>query len=205
MEKGIAFTLGLQQSTGEVYWARDTNNIADPVALVATSSCIWESLRCGIRIATILGISKPDWDEASRKLAEAISEHPELFRDGDNRYNYAMSWYYPVLTGVTKGQKARERIFSRWEDFVIDSWGCKCVAEEPWWVTVAETCELVIALIRIGEHKRARMLLNWILRLQDSDGRFWTGIKIPEKEVWPPDLKPTWAASAIITAVAAGL
>ena len=32
MEKGMAFTLGLQQPTGEIYWARDTKDVAYPVA-----------------------------------------------------------------------------------------------------------------------------------------------------------------------------
>ena len=206
VEKGVSFTLGLQQPTGEVCWARDTKDVAYPVALLASSSCIWQSIRCGIKLAQILGLNKPEWDAASRRLAKAIKEHPELFQNSkDKNYDYAMSWYYPVLTGLIRGRKARERIQSQWADFVIDNWGCKCVVEAPWWVTVAETCELVLALTRIGEHDRAGLLLDWMLALQDSDGCFWTGMKIPEEEVWPPEQKPTWASAAVIMAVTAKL
>jgi len=202
VERGIAFTLELQQPTGEIYWARDTRDVAYPVALTAASSCIFQSLRCGVRIARLLGVRRPEWGAASRRLARAINEHPELFQNSaDGGYDYAMSWYYPVLTGVTRGEKARERISSQWSDFVVDDWGCKCVVEEPWWVTVAETCELVLALTRIGEHDRARLLLDWVLRLQDEDGRFWTGMKIPEEEIWPPEEKPSWVSAAMIIAL----
>ena len=202
VEKGMAFTLGLQQPTGEIYWARDTKDTAYPVALLASSACIWLSIRCGIKMARILGLNKPEWGAASRRLAKAINEHPGLFQNSkDKNYDYAMSWYYPVLTGLIKGRRAKERIQSQWADFITDNRGCKCVVEAPWWVTVAETCELVLALTRIGEHNRARLLLDWILELQDSDGRFWTGIKIPEEEIWPPGQKSTWVSAAVIMAV----
>jgi len=206
VEKGISFTLGLQQPTGEIFWALDNQNAAYPVALLASSSSIWQSLRCGIEIASILGWDKPEWDDASRRLARAINESPELFqKSGDGNYDYAMGWYYPVLTGVVRGRTAKERIQDQWSDFIIDDWGCKCVVEEPWWVTVAETCELSLALAHNGELDRARLLLDWILKLQDADGRFWTGMKLPEEEVWPPGQKPTWASAAVIMAVTAQL
>ena len=204
IEKGMSFTLGLQQPTGEIYWSRDTDNVAYPVALLASSSSIWQSIRCGIEIARLLGVDKPEWDVSSQRLAEAINEHPELFQNSkDKKYDYAMGWYYPVLTGIIEGRRAQERIQSQWMDFIIDNWGCKCVVEAPWWVTVAETCELIMALTHIGEQAKAQLLLDWILRLRDSDGRFWTGIKIPEEVIWPPGQKPTWASAAVIMAVAA--
>ena len=206
MERGIDFALGLQQPTGEVYWARDIRGKADPGALLAGSSCIWQSITCGVSIARLLGLDKPDWGAAAGRLAGAISEHPELFDDFEGKkHNFAMSWYYPVLSGIIQGRRAKERILDRWADFVIDDWGCKCQVEAPWWVTVAETCELIMALSRIGEDDRARRLLDWILRLQDSDGRFWTGMKVPEEEIWPPGQKPTWVSAAVIMAITAQL
>lgn len=206
VEKGISFTLGLQQPSGEIYWALDSQNNIYPVALLASSSCVWQSLQCAIKIAGVLGFDKLEWRDASRRLARAIKEYPELFqKSGDDNYDYAMGWYYPVLTGVIGGEAAQERIQSQWSDFVIEDWGCKCVIEEPWWVTVAETCELSLALTQTGENDKARLLLDWILRLQDSDGLFWTGMKLPEEEIWPPHQKPTWASAAVVMAVTAQL
>lgn len=202
VERGIGFALELQQPTGEIYWARDTRGVVYPLALMAASSCIFQSLRCGIKMAKLLGLHRPEWIASSRRLARAISERPELFDNSvDSQYDYAMSWYYPVLTGIVRREKARERIFGKWSDFVLDGWGCKCVAEEPWWITVAETCELVLTLTRIGEHDRAGLLLDWVLELKDDDGHFWTGMKMPEEEIWPPEEKPSWVSAAMIIAL----
>lgn len=202
VEKGISFALQLQQPTGEIYWARDSEGVVYPLALMAASSCVFQSLRCGTRMARLLGIHKPEWATASRRLARAITERPDLFHNSvDSQYDYAMSWYYPVLTGIIRGEKARHRIFDKWSDFVVNGWGCKCVAEEPWWITVAETCELVLALNRIGEHNKSSLLLDWALELKDDDGRFWTGMKMPEEEIWPPEEKPSWVSAAMIIAL----
>lgn len=202
IDKGIDFALHLQQPTGEIYWACDANDKPWPRALLAASSCIWRSIGNGINIADSLELEKPDWYVACGRLVRAMREHPELF-DGsaDDKYNYAMSWYYPILTGVIKGKKAKEHILKQWSDFVIDGWGCKCVVEAPWWVTTAETCELILALTRIGEHDGAKLLLDWIFKLRDYDGSFWTGMKLPEQMIWPEGEKPTWVSAAVIMAV----
>lgn len=199
MEEGINFALQLQQPTGEVHWASDAQGAVYPVAVIASSSCVFQSLRAAVRIARLLGLSKPEWSAASRRLARAIGERPDLFQNSvDGQFDYAMSWYYPVLVGIVNGPKARAHILEKWSDFVLDGWGCKCVVEEPWWITVAETCELVLTLNRLGEHDRAALLLDWILGLRDEDGRFWTGMKIPEEEIWPPAQKPSWVSAAMI-------
>ena len=204
IEKALTFTLSLQQPTGEIYWAYDANSIAWRTAILAGSSCIWQSIKSSLGIAKVLGFDKPDWDLASKKLIKAIKQHPELFdKYGENKRDYAISWFYPVLAGVINGNEGQKHLSDQWENFVIDGWGCKCIAEAPWWVTVAETCELVISLIRIGEHERASQLLDWTLKLRDSDGGFWTGIKMPEQQIWPPDEKPTWVSAAFIIAASA--
>ncbi len=206
VERGLDFALQLQQPPGHIYWARDPHGAVYPLALIAGSSSIYQSLRCGIKVARLLQTDKPRWHAASRRLAHAVSEQPELFHNSvDSQYDYAMSWYYPVLTGIVRGGEARERIYEKWSDFVVDGRGCKCVVEEPWGITVAETCELVLALNRIGESHRARTLLDWALELRDDDGRFWTGMKMPEEEIWPPEEKPTWVSAAMVIALSSQL
>lgn len=205
VEGALDFAVGLQQPTGEIYWGVDAEGAVWATALTAASSCIWLSLRSGIRIAKELDLAKPEWDEASIKLADALRNHPELFdKHGFASLDYAVSWLYPVLTGVINGGMGKEHLLSRWEDFVIENRGCKCVVEEPWWVTVAETAELMMALIRVGERDRANQLFDWILKLQDQPGSFWAGIKIPEETIWPEE-KPVWVSAAVIIAASAKL
>jgi len=59
-----------------------------------------------------------------------------------------------------------------------------------------------MALSKIGDRDKARLLLNWVLQLQDPDGGFKTGIKIPEQLVWPEE-KYTWTSAAVIMALIA--
>ena len=200
VEAGIDFTLNLQQPTGEVYWARDREDAVWTSALLAASSCICQSILSGVKLAKTLGYDKPEWEQASQKLARAIKEQPQLFDTaGDNSRGYSMNWYYPVLSGVVNGEKARQHLLSRWQEFIVDGWGCKCSLDQPW-VAVAETCELILALVRIGELQKGKILLDWILRLQDSDGGFWTGIRVPEQIIYPPNEKTTWTSAAVIMA-----
>jgi len=205
VEKGIDYTLGLQQPTGEIYWARDEKNEIWPSAPLTVSSCIYQSILDGIKLARVLGFDKPEWNRAVQKLAKVIREQPQLFDTADdNKRGYAMNWYYPVLSGVFNDGRAREQIQREWNQFIVEGSGCKCSLDQPW-VTVAETSELVLALSRIDEHQSARTLLEWILPLQDSDGGFWTGIRVPELIIYPPDEKTTWTSAAVIIATLASV
>lgn len=204
VEKGVDFALSLQQPTGEVSWALSEKGNAWPGAILTSSCCIWHSIRNGIDISKTLGADRADWDAANERLLEATRQNPELFdRMGENRRRYAMNWFYPVLTGVITGEKALERIEREWSDFIIDNWGCRVAADED--VTaVAETSELIISLCLIGEHKRARLLLDWTLRLWDNRSGFCRGIKLPEQEACPGDNeRATWTSAALIMAIAA--
>ncbi len=205
VEKCIDFAVDLQQPTGEIYWGRDVQDKAWALALTAASSCVWLSLRCAMRIAMVLGRDRSDWEAASVKLAYALQNHPELFDEsGFKKCNYAVSWFYPVLAGVINGNDGKDRLLNRWDEFVIDGRGCKCIVEEPWWVTVGETCELVMALIRVGEREKAAQLMEWILELEDEPGSFWAGIKIPEEVVWPNE-RSTWISAGVVIAASSYL
>jgi hypothetical protein len=172
---------------------------------VAGCACIWKSLQDAIKITGVLRLKRPEWQEAANRLQKAITEKPHLFnRLGDNQRGYAMGWYYPVLTGVSQGKQAQIQIDKEWQNFVIDGWGCKCTLDHTW-VTIAETCELIMALIKIGDYSRAKKLLNWVLDQRDPDGGFWTGIKVPEKIIYPVGEKDTWTAASVILATMASI
>ena len=76
--------------------------------------------------------------------------------------------------------------------------GCRCETQEPW-VTVAEYCELTLALLAAGDRNRAAELFSCLTQWRDGDGAWWTGYQFVEKVLWP-DEKPTWTAGAIMLA-----
>ena len=85
-----------------------------------------------------------------------------------------MDWYYPILCGVYTHDKGISIIDSKWLEFIVEGKGCKCVSEEPW-VTVAESSELVMALVKIGLVDKAEDLFNSLHQWRDEDGLYWTG------------------------------
>ena len=110
-----------------------------------------------------------------------------------------MDWFYPVLTGAIDNKKtALQRINARWDEFVVQGMGCRCVSDQPW-VTVAESCELVMALLAAGDRARAVELYSWLHQWRDDEGVYWTGYQFAEDLLWP-DEKPTWTSGAILLA-----
>ena len=110
-----------------------------------------------------------------------------------------MDWYYPILCGVITGEAGIKRYQLKEEEFIVEGMGCKCVVEEPW-VTIAESSELVMALARLGEIKRAQEIFSWLHQWKDpKDNLYWTGYVYPDKAFWPIE-KPTWTAAAVLLA-----
>ena len=194
--KAIDFVLDLQAPDGSIYWARDEHLRPWPAALLTSSSCIHLSLRCAVSLADLLGESRPDWELAASRLAQAVAaKKPDVFEAKDR---FAMDWYYPVLGGVLTGGDARARLREKWTDFIEEGLGSRCVSDRPW-VTSAETAELVIALDAAGMRSEARAVFSWVHYLRAGDGAYWTGATFPDGTVWPRE-KPTWAVGAIVLA-----
>jgi hypothetical protein len=199
VEKAIRFVVGLQSDHGEIDWAVDTHGKPKHDALVTGCSSIYKSLECAINIFTTLGEPKTHWVEARERLGLALRRHPERFdRTWESKARYSMDWFYPILTGVLNRQEGLARINSRWDEFVEKGMGCRCVADEPW-VTVAESCELTLALLAVGDHARAVELYSWLHQWRDDAGVYWTGYQFAEDLLWPEE-KPTWTAGAILLA-----
>ena len=209
VEKGIGFALSLQQPGGEIYWGLSKNNEVWPGAILTASSSTWLSIKCALRIAKRLELDKPDWHEGCRRLARAIKEQPERFdRLGEDKSGHAMTWYYPILVGLVRGRQAEQRISERWQDFIIDGWGCKCFADRQS-VCVAETFEFILALIRMGARDKARTVLDWVLRFRDDGGVFYREVYWPQGEIRRSELEAedhernTWTSAAAILALVA--
>ena len=199
VQRAIGFVLRLQGPKGEIYWCEDTRLGIREDCLVTGCSSIYKSLHCALCIASELEQEAPEWALARARLGAALTRHPECFdRTWDSKSRYAMDWFYPVLTQVVTGQAARAHLRGRWREFVQPGLGCLCVNDEPW-VTVAESCELAMALLAAGEYQKAVQLFSWLHQFRHESGAYWTGYVYRDRLLWPNE-KPTWTAGAVLLA-----
>lgn len=199
VDAAMQFVLSLQSEWGDIDWAVDAAGRPMDDALLTGCSSIYKSLECANNIAVSLREARPEWRVARNRLGEALRQRPERFDRGwESKARYSMDWFYPIMTGVITGAAARERLASRWKEFVEPGLGCRCVVEEPW-VTVAESCELVMALLAAGDRARAVELYSWLHQWRSDSGDYWTGYQFAEDLLWP-DERPTWTAGAVLLA-----
>jgi len=199
VDRAIEFVLSLQTEHGEIHWAVDGDGQPKRDALVTGCSSIFKSLECAHNIAVSLGEDRSHWMRSRTNLGRALRHKPERFdRTWESKTRYSMDWFYPVLAGVLPEAEGRARLAARWNEFVEPGLGCRCVSDEPW-ATVAESCELVMALLAAGDHARAVEVYSWLHQWRARDGSYWTGYQWVEDLLWP-DEKPTWTAGAILLA-----
>lgn len=200
VEKAIEFIVRQQSPTGEIYWAVMEDGSPEKDALITGCSSVLKSLECAVHIARKLGKSDSRWLEAYEKLGVALKYHPENFdRTWESKDRFSMDWFYPILAGVYRDDEAKARIKQYWDKFVRKDMGCCCVSDEPW-VTIAESCELTMALLAAGEKKKAVTLYGWLHNWRDEkDGAYWTGYQYVEDVIWPVE-KTAWTAGAILLA-----
>ncbi|MDQ6918079.1 MAG: prenyltransferase [Candidatus Dormibacteraeota bacterium] len=194
----IDFTIAQQTGDGTVNWALDANGKAWPQPLLTSCCSIYLSLRSAMRIAEELGFACASWQRGAARLGIAIRQRPRAFLP---KHRYAMDWYYPVLAGLLDAPAAVRRIERCWDVFVVEGAGVRCVSDRPW-VTVAETCELVVALTALGWADEAARLFDWVRQQRCSDGSYWTGFTVPDGVPWPEE-RTTWTAGAVLLAAAA--
>jgi hypothetical protein len=196
VRRAIDFALNLQAPGGEVYWAVCPEGAVDRMALLTGSCSIYMSLKCALAIAHQLNYHMPSWKQALVRLGCAIRHKPYLFNMTTSRY--AMDWFYPVLCGALTGVGAKKRIGRSWRKFVIDAQGVRCVSDRPW-ITIAETSELSLALLAMGNRALSQIIFSWIFDRQYEDGSYWCGFTVPGIVVWPED-KSTWTNAAVLMA-----
>ena len=200
VKNAIEFVLRLQTEHGDIHWAVDTEGKAKEDALITGCSSIYKSLECAYNLSVVLGQPRQDWLAARELLGNALRFHEkERFdRTWESKARYSMDWFYPVLTGALPANEGKKRLEQRWNEFVEDDLGCRCVSDEPW-VTIAESCELTMALLAAGERTKAMTVYSWLHQWRLEDGSYWTGYQMVEDLLWP-DEKPTWTAGAILLA-----
>ena len=196
LEQGIAFALSLQTPTGEIFWAKSPEGKIDPMSLLSGSSSIFMSLKCALAIAAVLGREKKDWEQAFELLENSIQENLHVYNVSKSRFS--MYWFYPILSGALRGEKAQARIDKYWRKYMIEGQGTRCVSDQPW-VTIAETSELVIALNAMGNTQKARLVFSWIQDRVFGDKTFWCGYTYPDMVVWPEE-KISWTNAVVLMA-----
>lgn len=196
--KAMAFVVARQHPEGDIAWSAEAFDTSADDAVRAGCGSIYKSLDCALRLAAVLGEARPGWAAARRRLGEALCSKPDRFDRTTDRSAFAMDWYYPVLGGALSGAKAAARIDAEWKTFIAPGIGCRCVKDQPW-ATVAETCELTMALVSVGRRTDAAELLGWQDAHRDEGGAYWMGWQFEEAIVWPEE-RPTWTQAAAILA-----
>lgn len=199
IKKSIDYVVNQQTPEGDIQWASSSLEALPKDALITACSSILRSLECAIFLADICDDNSSQWENAYNLLADALKNKPWRFdRTWESKNRFSMDWFYPILSGVYSVKESSLRIMQDWEKFVEPEFGCRCVSDEPW-VTIAESCELVIALVSAKKIDEAEKLFLKLLRWQDIDGGFWTGYVYKDSTIWPKE-KTTWTAAAIIMA-----
>jgi len=198
LDAAIEFTLSAQSRHGDFFWAKDSKNWLDD-SLKTGCSSIYMSLLCYKKIAKEIDKQDRVSDNQINNLRDCLKNKPLRFdRNWDSKERYSMDWYYPILSGVFSKSESIGIIRDKWDEFVVEGLGCKCVKEEPW-VTAAESAELVLALTKIGLNNEAEKILQDTFNLIDDDGLLWTGYVYKDKKFWPVE-KPSWTMGAAILA-----
>ena len=196
LEQAMNFVVAHQRSDGTITWSRDASGRSEVYALLTGSSSILLSLRCAVAAFEAMGETRPDWELAAGRLAHAIAHHPGAFAP---KREFAMDWYYPVLSGALDTEAGNSRIDRYWDEFVMDGRGVRCVSTEPW-VTAAETAELVITLESLGRHEQAMSLFASAQAHRQSDGSYLTGLVYPDVVSFPHRETSSYTAAAIVLA-----
>ena len=200
--RAMDFVLRLQNSNGTIAWAANRYGRPDSRPLLTGCSSICKSLECAGAMASVLGHGEKaaDWSAARQRLAVAVLHHPEYFTDIEEKTSrFSMDWFYPILSGVMRGNTAKKRLNRDWNKFVVPGLGCRCVSDQPW-VAVAESCELVLSLLATGERQLATTIYNQLHSCWDRDtGGYWTGFQYEIDEFWPVE-QTTWTSAAVLLA-----
>lgn len=197
VEKAIDWVFELQQERGEILWARHGDGTPWSFALLTGSSSMYHSARAALATARTVGADRSDWVERIERLGRVVREQPENAFAPKNRW--AMDWYYPVLSGAMRGDEGRRRLESRFDTFVMDGLGVRCVGDRPW-VTTAETCECALAHLAVGDRETAEELFATTWRLRGAEGRYWTGEVHPEEVHFPGGEMSTYSSAAVLLA-----
>ena len=196
VRRALDFVVGLRTASGHIPWAVHADGTPWPYALLTGSSSIVHSLRCGLALAELMGVSRPAWARTLARTELQIRHRPDGFEPKDR---WAMDWYYPVLCGALDGAQARSHLAAGAPKFLLGDYGVRCVADQSW-VTGAETCECALAYLRTGDVATARRLVEAASAMRNADGTYYTGWVVPQRRTFPDAERSSYTAAAVLLA-----
>ena len=194
----LSFISSLQSKSGAIIWNIDEKGNKDFDYLLTGNSSIAKSIQSALHLYKVIGKETNPMKELLINLTDAIQNPSNKFDKKKDRSRFSMDSYYPVLSGVLDISEETKYIKQTLEKFYVSDLGIKCVSDQPW-VTVAETCEFVIALMKVGEKVLAIKFLTDIIQISDENMIPYMGWQYKEKIFWPEE-QPNWTAGAEILA-----
>jgi hypothetical protein len=195
VEAALDYVADHERGTGQVPWSADGDGKESPLRLLAGSSSLVSSFRHGAELASRLGHDGARWRAVSDRIAGEIAANEEGFAD---KSEFAMDWYYPVLSGVLNGEQARRRLTGGEASFVTPD-GVLCRSDRRW-VTSAETAEAAIAYVRAGDANMGKTLFATLADKQLADGGYLTGLVYPERSEFPKGESTSYSDAAVLIA-----
>jgi hypothetical protein len=192
--RAIELIKGHLRRDGAIAWSLDSRGRQEPFSLLTGSSSLAHSLHNANKLSVILGGELLVPTSQLSALQHRVSLHPNLFA---NKQQFAMDWYYPVLTGAREYDELNRNVFE--ESFLIDGFGVRCVSSADW-VTTAETAEYAMTLLRNGDREMSRKLLIDINQLRSPNGLFFTGAGHPSRATYPLHEVSSYSAAAVVLA-----
>ena len=199
VSRALDFVVAQQNPEGDIRWAVNGRGGVMNDALVTGCASIAKSLECGMALATLLQDEQRSqvYTATRTALVNALRLRPWCFdRAWESKKAHSMDWFYPVLAGVITGSEGLRRLRSRWFEFVDMRWGCRCVSNKAWY-TVAETAELALALLVLGQEQKAHEIFASAIRHRDGQGYYETGYVADANRYWPTT-PMSWTGAAVI-------
>ncbi|MCL4448945.1 MAG: prenyltransferase [Actinobacteria bacterium] len=196
LKAAVDFVCSHQRAEGGFTWSIEPDGTPGRFSLLTGSSSIYFSLLCANAAAKQLGFESENWELAAKRVSYAINKLAGTF---EPKPQFAMDWYYPILSHALDTASSFVKMWEGWWEFVIRGWGVRCVSDKPW-VTTAETAECAMALDIMGLSSLAEKLLSWTKDSRCDDGSYLTGRVYPEGTSFPGQERTTYSSAAVVLA-----
>ncbi len=200
LERSLEYVLRYQDDEGRFPWAVEPGGRAMSRYLKTGNSSMLTSLDAALALRSGSTAFRAKVLRARDSLAEVLvrSEFGESWLM-DDKSDWAMDWYYPVLAGSIDPELTREKTRYLLRRHFEPGHGIRCLGSSRW-VTTAETAEFAMALSLGGSSDAARSLLSLVETRRSVHGGYLTGLSLPSGNSFPSDEYSSYSAAAVILA-----